>query len=45
MGDALRKKPTGLDGRDDLVLQDAQDTVSCRFWVRFIVSTPASHKS
>ena len=34
MGDALRKKFTGLDGRDDLILQDAQDVISCRLWVR-----------
>jgi hypothetical protein len=41
MGDALRKKPTGLDGRDDLVLQDAQDTVSCRYWVGFSCQVPS----
>lgn len=34
MGDALRKKFTDLHGRDDLVLQDASDTISCRFSVR-----------
>jgi len=30
MGDALRKRFTGLNGRDDLVLQDASNVVSCR---------------
>ena len=34
MGDALRKKFTGLDGRDDLILQDARHSISCRLWVR-----------
>lgn len=34
MGDALRKKFTALEGRDDLVLQDAGRTFSCRFLVR-----------
>jgi len=34
MGDARRKKFEGLHGRDDIVLQDAGGTVSCRFSVR-----------
>ena len=34
MGDALRKKFTGLDGRDDLILQDAPTAISCRLSVR-----------
>jgi len=34
MGDALRKRFTGLDGRDDLVLQDARGAISCRLLVR-----------
>ena len=34
MGDAFRKKFTGLDGRDDLVLQDTPGAISCRLWVR-----------
>ena len=34
MGDALRKRFMGLDGRDDLVLQDANRAVSCRLSVR-----------
>jgi len=34
MGDALRKVFTGLDGRDDLVLQDASSAISCRLSVR-----------
>ena len=34
MGDALRKKFTGLDGRDDPMLQDARGAISCRLWVR-----------
>ena len=33
MGDALRKMFTGLDGRDDLVLQDASSAISCRLLV------------
>jgi len=33
MGDAFRKKFTDLDGRDDLVLQDAPSAISCRLWV------------
>ena len=33
MGDALRKVFTGLDGRDDTVLQNATQTVSCRLLV------------
>ena len=40
MGDALRKKFTGLDGRDDLILQDAQDAISCRLWVRSSCQLP-----
>ena len=36
MGDAFRKKFTDLDGRDDLVLQDAPAAISCRLWVRFL---------
>ena len=35
MGDALRKKFVGLEGRDDLVLQGAKKAISCRFIVRF----------
>ena len=34
MGDALRGIFTGLDGRDDPVLQDASSAISCRLWVR-----------
>ena len=34
MGNAFRKKFTGLQGRDDLVLQDAPSAISCRLWVR-----------
>ena len=34
MGNALRKMFTDLDGRDDLVLQDASRVVSCRLSVR-----------
>ena len=34
MGDAFRKKFTGLDGRDDLMLRLAGDAFSCRLWVR-----------
>lgn len=34
MGDALRGRLTGLDGRDDLVLQDAGRAISCRLSVR-----------
>ena len=34
MGDAFRKKFSGLDGRDDLVLQDVSSAISCRLWVR-----------
>jgi len=34
MGDALRKRFTGLDGRDDLMLQDARGAISCRLLVR-----------
>jgi len=34
MGDALRKRFTGLDGRDDPVLRDAGKVISCRFSVR-----------
>ena len=35
LGDALRNNLTGLEGRDDLVLQDARTAISCRFLVRF----------
>ena len=45
MGDALRKKFTGLDGRDDLVLQDARHAISCRLWVRSSCQLPTSYKS
>lgn len=41
MGDAFRKKFTGLDGRDDLVLQLAGDTFSCRLWVRSSYQLPS----
>jgi len=34
MGDAFRKKFTGLDRRDDPVLQDTPGAISCRLWVR-----------
>ena len=34
MGDALLKRFTGLDSRDELVLQDASSAISCRFSVR-----------
>ena len=34
MGDALQKRFTGLDGRDELVLQDASSVISCRLLVR-----------
>jgi len=40
MGDALRKKFTGLDGRDDLMLQDAREAISCRLWVRSSCQLP-----
>ena len=33
MGDALRKTFTGLDGRDNPVLQGAAGAISCRFLV------------
>ena len=33
VGDALRKKLTGVDGRDDPVLQDASSVISCWLWV------------
>jgi hypothetical protein len=33
MGDALRKTFTGLDGRDDPVLEDAAGAISCRLLV------------
>ena len=33
MGDALRKKFTGLDGWDDPVLQEAASAISCRLLV------------
>jgi len=34
IGDALHNKFTGLDGRDDLMLQDANSAISCRLSVR-----------
>jgi len=34
MGDALRKRFTDLDGRDELVLQDTRSGISCRLSVR-----------
>ena len=34
MGDAFHNTYTGLDGRDDLVLQDAGGAISCRLLVR-----------
>jgi hypothetical protein len=37
MGDALHKKFTGLDGRDDPVLQGASGAISCRLMVGFLV--------
>lgn len=33
MGDALQKRFAGLDGRDELVLQDASSVISCRLSV------------
>jgi len=33
MGDALRKQFTGLDGRDDQVLEDTTGVISCRLMV------------
>ena len=36
MGDALRERFTGLDGRDDLMLQDASSAISCRLSVRLL---------
>jgi hypothetical protein len=40
MGDALRDKFAGLDGRDELMLQDAPAAVSCRLWVRSSYQLP-----
>ena len=37
LGDALRKTFTGLDGRDDPVLQEAAGAISCRLLVGHIV--------
>lgn len=34
MGDALRKRFTGLDGRDEVVLQGPNGVISCRLSVR-----------
>ena len=34
MGDALHQRFTDLDGRDELVLQDAPNAISCRLLVR-----------
>ena len=47
MGNALRKKFAGLEGRDDLVLQDAKKAISCRFLVRlsFTLRRERSDKS
>lgn len=39
MGDALRKTFTGLDGRDDPVLQEAAGAISCRLLVCLLSST------
>ena len=39
LGDALRKTSTGLDGRDDPVLQEATSTISCRLLVRLLWSS------
>jgi hypothetical protein len=36
MGDAFRKRYTDLDGRDDLVLQDASNVISYRLLVRLL---------
>lgn len=33
MGEALRKQFTGLDGRDDSMLQNTTGTISCRLLV------------
>jgi hypothetical protein len=35
MADALRERPTGLKNRDDLMLQDARQSFSCRLQVGF----------
>jgi len=35
LGDALRQSFTGLDGRDDLILQGAPESISCRLLVGF----------
>lgn len=35
MGNALGNRFAGLEGRDDLVLQDAKKAISCRFLVHF----------
>lgn len=43
MRDALRRDFTDLSGRDDLVLQDASSTISCRFSVHFLVVTSTLH--
>jgi len=40
MGDALRKQFTGLDGRDDPVLQDTTGVISCRLMVWLFISAP-----
>ena len=39
MGDALRGKFTGLEGRDDLVMAGAKKAFNCRFLVRLSVLT------
>jgi len=39
MGDALRKEFTGLDGRDDPVLQEAAGAISCRLLVGLLWSS------
>ena len=36
IGNALRKNFQGLEGRDDLVLQDAGRAISCRLLVRLL---------
>ena len=39
LGDALRKKFAGLDGRDDPMLQGSAGAISCRLLVGFLWET------
>jgi len=41
MGDAFHNRFTGLDGRDDLVLQGASSAISCRLSVSLLPHIPA----